>query len=111
MRSTDVKESTNKGTENETVANEDAAIRSSDTLRAESRGMDPRSYSSASTPVALPEPLKDSIGPLHIEDPESPPQPQAPSPSLPDKLSVTLEDRLFTGLWRTGQDQGGQEYV
>ncbi|KAM9428780.1 uncharacterized protein ACWYII_019694 [Salvelinus alpinus] len=132
--STDVKESINKGTGNETVANVDAASRSSDTLRAESSGMDPRvdnynknssqamslseSYSSAPTPVALPEPLEDSIDPptLHIEDPESPglnpqPQPQAPPPSISDKLSVTMEDMLFTGLWRTGQGQGGQEYV
>uniref|UniRef100_A0A4W5JRM9 Uncharacterized protein n=1 Tax=Hucho hucho TaxID=62062 RepID=A0A4W5JRM9_9TELE len=130
--STDVKESMNKGTGNETVANEDAASRSSDTLRAESSGMDPEvdnynnnssqamslseSYSSAPTPVALPEPLKDSIDPptLHFEDPDSPglnpqPQPQAPSPSISDKLSVTMEDRLFTGLWRTGQGQGEQD--
>ncbi|CAB1326642.1 unnamed protein product, partial [Coregonus sp. 'balchen'] len=136
--STDVKESTNKGTGNETVANQDTASRSSDVLRAEASGMDPRvdnynnnssqaltlaeSYSSASTqnpPVALPKSLKDSlIDPpiLHIEDPESSglnphPQPQAPSPRLSDKLSVTMEDRLYTGLWRTGQGQGGPEYV
>ncbi|XP_045061828.1 uncharacterized protein LOC121535477 isoform X1 [Coregonus clupeaformis] len=138
--STDVKESTNKGTGNETVANQDTASRSSDVLRAEASGMDPRvdnynnnssqaltlaeSYSSAPTqnpPVALPKSLKDSlIDPpiLHIEDPESSglnphpqPQAQAPSPRLSDKLSVTMEDRLYTGLWRTGQGQGGPEYV
>ncbi|XP_070988685.1 voltage-dependent calcium channel beta subunit-associated regulatory protein-like [Oncorhynchus clarkii lewisi] len=137
---TDVKESTNQGTGNETVANQDTAGLSSDTLRAEASGMDPRvdnynnnssqaltlseSYSSVPTqnpPVALPKSLKDShIDPpiLHIEDPESPglnphpqPQAQAPSPCLSDKLSVTLEDRLYTGLWRTGQGQGGPEYV
>ncbi|XP_042184922.1 uncharacterized protein LOC121847499 isoform X2 [Oncorhynchus tshawytscha] len=137
---TDVKESTNQSTGNETVANQDTASLSSDTLRAEASGMDPRvdnynnnssqaltlseSYSSVPTqnpPVALPKSLKDShIDPpiLHIEDPESPglnphpqPQAQAPSPCLSDKLSVTLEDRLYTGLWRTGQGQGGPEYV
>ncbi|XP_055722615.1 uncharacterized protein LOC129813965 [Salvelinus fontinalis] len=138
--STDVKESTNQGTGNETVANQDAASLSSDTLRAEASEMDPRvdnynnnssqvltlseSYSSVPTqnsPVALPKSLKDShIDPpiLHIEEPETPglnphpqPQDQAPSPCLSDKLSVTLEDRLYTGLWRTGQGQGGPEYV
>ncbi|KAL0966436.1 hypothetical protein UPYG_G00295280 [Umbra pygmaea] len=123
--STDVKESTNKGTRNKTVANEDAANWSSDTLRARASGTDPSvdnynnnssqalSYSvfKANLPVALPKPLEDSIDPpaLCIEDDESPrlnPHLQPTAPRLSDKLFVTLDDRLYAGLTRTGHDRG-----
>ncbi|XP_010886217.1 uncharacterized protein LOC105020690 isoform X2 [Esox lucius] len=130
-QSADVKESTNKSTGNNIVANEDAPSQPSDALRAKASGMDPSvdnynnnssqalNYSSSPIPdpgVVLPEPLEESIDPpaLHTEEPESlglNPNFQPPSPSLSDKLSVSLEDRLYTGLWRTGQGQGGPECV